>query len=112
MSAVFSGWQIAPLVRWQSGSRFTVTTGVDNALSGMGGQRAVQVLGRRVRRRHREQLPEPRRLHLAGGRHLQHAEAERVRRARRGCRTTSASAANFRFGGAGLPVPLGNLQRA
>ena len=35
--------QIAPLVRWQSGSRFSVTTGVDNALSGLGGQRAVQV---------------------------------------------------------------------
>jgi hypothetical protein len=31
-------------VRWQSGSRFSVTTGVDNALSGMGGQRAVQLL--------------------------------------------------------------------
>jgi hypothetical protein len=43
MQAVFSGWQIAPLVRWQSGSRFSVTTGVDNALSGLGGQRAVQV---------------------------------------------------------------------
>ena len=31
-------------MRWQSGSRYTVTTGVDNALSGVGGQRAVQVL--------------------------------------------------------------------
>jgi len=44
LNAVFGDWQIAPLVRWQSGSRFSVTTGVDNALSGMGGQRAVQVL--------------------------------------------------------------------
>jgi carboxypeptidase family protein/TonB-dependent receptor-like protein len=44
LNAVLSDWQIAPLVRWQSGSRFSVTTGVDNALSGMGGQRAVQVL--------------------------------------------------------------------
>jgi hypothetical protein len=44
LSAIFGGWQVAPIVRWQSGSRFTVTTGVDNALSGMGGQRAVQVL--------------------------------------------------------------------
>ena len=44
MQALLGDWQIAPLVRWQSGSRFTVTTGVDNALSGMGGQRAVQVL--------------------------------------------------------------------
>jgi hypothetical protein len=44
LNAVLGDWQIAPLVRWQSGSRFSVTTGVDNALSGMGGQRAVQVL--------------------------------------------------------------------
>ena len=44
MQAFFGDWQIAPLVRWQSGSPFTVTTGVDNALTGMGGQRAVQVL--------------------------------------------------------------------
>ena len=43
-NAILGGWQIAPLLRWQSGSRFTVTTGVDNALSGMGGQRAVQVM--------------------------------------------------------------------
>jgi hypothetical protein len=44
MNAVVGGWQVAPLLRWQSGSRFTVTTGVDNALSGQGGQRAVQIL--------------------------------------------------------------------
>ena len=44
MNVLLGGWQIAPLLRWQSGSRFSVTTGVDNALSGMGGQRAVQVL--------------------------------------------------------------------
>jgi hypothetical protein len=43
INAVFGGWQIAPLVRWQSGSHFSVTTGVDNALSGQGNQRAVQV---------------------------------------------------------------------
>ena len=43
-AAAFSGWQVAPLVRWQSGSRFSVTTGVDNALSGQGNQRAVQVM--------------------------------------------------------------------
>src|SRR4029079_8005544 len=43
MKALFSDWQIAPLVRWQSGSPFSVTTGVDNALSGVGGQRAVQL---------------------------------------------------------------------
>jgi hypothetical protein len=44
MKALFSDWQIAPLVRWQSGSPFSVTTGVDNALSGVGGQRAVQLM--------------------------------------------------------------------
>jgi len=43
LDAVFGDWQIAPLVRWQSGSPYSVTTGVDNALSGMGNQRAVQV---------------------------------------------------------------------
>ena len=41
---VFSDWQFSPLVRWQSGNRSSVTTGVDNALTGMGGQRAVQIL--------------------------------------------------------------------
>jgi hypothetical protein len=44
VKAVFSDWQFAPLVRWQSGNRSSITTGVDNALTGMGGQRAVQVL--------------------------------------------------------------------
>ena len=44
MRVAFSGWQFSPLVRWQSGNRSTITTGVDNALTGMGGQRAVQVL--------------------------------------------------------------------
>ena len=44
LRAAFSDWQISPIVRWQSGNRSTVTTGIDNALTGMGGQRAVQVL--------------------------------------------------------------------
>jgi Carboxypeptidase regulatory-like domain len=44
LDVILGDWQIAPLVRWQSGSHFTVTTGVDNALSGQGGQRAVQIL--------------------------------------------------------------------
>jgi hypothetical protein len=44
LNTVFGDWQLAPLVRWQSGNRSTVTTGQDNALTGMGGQRAVQVL--------------------------------------------------------------------
>jgi len=44
LRAVFGDWQLSPLVRWQSGDRSSITTGVDNALTGMGGQRAVQVL--------------------------------------------------------------------
>ena len=44
MRVAFSGWQFSPLVRWQSGNRSTVTTGADNALTGMGGQRGVQIL--------------------------------------------------------------------
>jgi hypothetical protein len=43
VQAILGDWQIAPLLRWQSGSPYSVTTGVDNALSGTGGQRAVQV---------------------------------------------------------------------
>ncbi len=42
--ALFSNWQFSPLVRWQSGNHGSVTTGVDSALTGMGGQRAVQIL--------------------------------------------------------------------
>ena len=44
MRVAFSGWQFSPLVRWQSGNRSTITTGVDNALTGLGGQRGVQIL--------------------------------------------------------------------
>ncbi len=44
MNAFFGEWQLSPLVRWQSGNRSSVTTGVDNALTGMGGQRGVQIL--------------------------------------------------------------------
>ena len=44
MKNILSGWQFSPLVRYQSGNRSTVTTGVDNALTGMGGQRGVQIL--------------------------------------------------------------------
>lgn len=41
---LLSGWQLSPIVRWQSGNRSTVTAGTDRALTGVGGQRAVQVL--------------------------------------------------------------------
>jgi len=44
LGAIISDWQVAPIIRVQSGNRGTVTSGNDNALSGMGGQRAVQVL--------------------------------------------------------------------
>ena len=42
-NALLSNWQLAPLLRWESGSPFSVTTGVDTALSGIGGQRATQL---------------------------------------------------------------------
>ena len=81
VNAVLGDWQVAPLVRWQSGSPFSVTTGVDNALSGMGGQRAVQMLDDPYGDGTVNNYLNPRRVHLAGGRHLQHAQAERVRQA-------------------------------
>jgi hypothetical protein len=43
--AIVGDWQVAPIVRWQSGNRSTVTLGVDRALTGLGGQRAVLVSG-------------------------------------------------------------------
>jgi hypothetical protein len=42
--ALFSDWQFSPIVRFQTGNRASVTTGVDNALTGLGGQRGVQIL--------------------------------------------------------------------
>jgi hypothetical protein len=44
MSLLVTGWQLSGIVRRQSGNRSTVVTGQDNALTGIGGQRAVQVL--------------------------------------------------------------------
>jgi hypothetical protein len=38
------GWQLSAIFRYQSGNFSTVTTGVDNALSGIGNQRPNQVL--------------------------------------------------------------------
>jgi hypothetical protein len=43
LRAILGDWQLSPIVRYQTGGRSSVTTGVDNALTGMGGQRAVQV---------------------------------------------------------------------
>ena len=44
LGKVFGDWQIAPIVRVQSGNRSTVTTGTDVALTGTGNQRAVQAV--------------------------------------------------------------------
>jgi len=43
VKAIFSDWQFSPIIRYQTGNRSSITTGVDNALTGLGGQRAVQV---------------------------------------------------------------------
>ena len=40
---VASDWQLAPIVGAHTGSSFTVTTGIDNALTGIGGQRPTLV---------------------------------------------------------------------
>lgn len=41
---IAGGWQLSAIVRYQSGNFTTVTTGTDNALSGVGGQRPNQIL--------------------------------------------------------------------
>jgi hypothetical protein len=43
---VAGNWQLSPIFGARSGNYFSVTTGVDNALNGIGGQRANQVLGK------------------------------------------------------------------
>ena len=110
LNAIFGDWQIAPLVRWQSGSHFTVTTGVDNALSGQGGQRAVQILDNVFGDGTVNNYLNRGCLHLAGSRHLQHAQAERVHRAV-AVPERSGADPHVRPGGAQVPVPLGGLQR-
>jgi len=42
---IASGWQIAPILKIRSAQFYTVTTGVDTALNGEGGQRANAVAG-------------------------------------------------------------------
>src|SRR5437899_9034927 len=44
LHAILSDWQLSPIVRFQTGNHSSVTTGIDNALTGLGGQRAVQIL--------------------------------------------------------------------
>jgi hypothetical protein len=42
---VAGNWQLSPIFGAHSGGYFSVTTGVDNALNGIGGQRANQLAG-------------------------------------------------------------------
>jgi len=44
LHAVGSGWQLSPILSFRSGTPITVTSGVDSALTGVGGQRPNQVL--------------------------------------------------------------------
>ena len=44
LNLIASGWQLSTIVRYQSGNYATVTTGVDNALTGIGSQRPNQAL--------------------------------------------------------------------
>jgi hypothetical protein len=44
LGLIVTGWQLSGIVRKQSGNYSTVTTGADNALTGVGGQRASQIL--------------------------------------------------------------------
>src|SRR5207247_6164073 len=44
LRAIFGDWQLSPIVRWQSGNRSSVTTGLDSALTGLGKHGAVQAL--------------------------------------------------------------------
>lgn len=39
VEAVAGNWQLSPIVGWHSGNAFNVTTGIDNALNNVGGQR-------------------------------------------------------------------------
>ncbi|MEK7833908.1 MAG: TonB-dependent receptor [Acidobacteriota bacterium] len=44
LGLIASGWQLSGIVRRQSGNYASVVTGADNALTGVGGQRASQIL--------------------------------------------------------------------
>jgi hypothetical protein len=45
LRTVASGWQFSPIIKAETGPYLTVTSGLDQALTGQGNQRAVQVLG-------------------------------------------------------------------
>jgi hypothetical protein len=44
LNMLAGGWQLSTIVRYQSGNYSTITTGVDNALTGIGSQRPNQIL--------------------------------------------------------------------
>jgi hypothetical protein len=44
LNLIAGGWQLSAIFRYQSGNFTTITTGVDNALSGVGAQRPNQAL--------------------------------------------------------------------
>ena len=44
VNALFSDWQFSPILRWQTGNRSTVTLGTDQSLTGVGLDRATQIL--------------------------------------------------------------------
>jgi hypothetical protein len=44
MSRLLSDWQLAPLFHASSGQPLTITSGIDNSLTGLGNDRPVQVL--------------------------------------------------------------------
>ena len=46
MSKVINGWSVNSIVSWQSGFPFSVSSGLDNAFTGTGGQRADFLGGR------------------------------------------------------------------
>jgi hypothetical protein len=43
VNVLASGWQVSLILRTQTGNYGTVTTGVDNALTGVGSQRPLQI---------------------------------------------------------------------
>ena len=93
------------------GNRSSVTTGVDNALTGLGGQRAVQILDDPYGDRRADRVSESRGVHLAGDRHLQHAGAVHDREPEQPPERLRADADVQDRRRAERPVPVGSVQR-
>ena len=110
LRAILGDWQLSPIVRWQSGNRSTVTTGVDNALTGLGGQRAVQILddpygtGGPTAYLNRAAFTSPDDGHLQHARAVHHPEPEQPPERLR----ADADVQDRR--GADGPVPVGSVQ--